>query len=244
MKARKTISCGTRKILPCLLLSMMALAACGSGETKSLDRSTPLELPYEEANADLHAATIDSLVSTDAYGRSFGEGNVSTSDRQVGMFYFVWQGEHISNIYNVTKLEKTNPTELWNLDSTVCPRDEFYYFSEPLYGYYCSDDPFVLMRHVELLTMSGIDYICLDLTNYSLYERNITALLETLLTCQKQGWNVPKVTAILNGTSAEANHLARIQQFCRDFYMNPRYDSLWLRDFLPRSLTVKPLMPV
>ncbi len=188
------------------------------------------DLGYFTPSENLFNATIDSLVSKDVYGRETNESLSTTSDRLVGMFYFVWHGNHINDIYNVSELEKNNPDELWSMDSTISKFGEFHYFDEPLYDYYSSDDPWVNMRHTELLTMSGIDYLALDLTNFGLYLDNIDVLLDTLLTIQKQGWNVPKITSFLNGTSYAANHVQRITDFYNNYYTNPKYDSLWYRD--------------
>ena len=209
-----------------------------------------------KADTNLKTATINSIVATDSLGRSFGESVSANSDRKVGMFYFVWHGEHILEnedgngnfiVHDVTRESKNNP-DFWNpnLDSngeikmktlgdgsqipSVDGYNQFYYFDEPLYGYYCTDDPWVLSKHIELLTMSNIDYISLDLTNWSIYEENITALLDNLLKYQSQGWNVPKVTSILNGTDPKAAHETRIKNFYDIFYSNPKYDSLWERD--------------
>ena len=60
------------------------------------------------ADKDIYNATINSIVSTDIYGRSFDEGDVASSDKKVGMFYFVWLGEHThAGIFDVTKSMKT-----------------------------------------------------------------------------------------------------------------------------------------
>ena len=208
---------------------LFCLAGCKGGEKKP----SVVKENYFEASEDSKLATINSLSSTDVYGRSFGEGDVTSSDRKVGMFYFIWHGEHVQNgIFNVTELKKTNPEALWdiNADPTISRTSDFHYFSEPLYGYYCSDDPWVITRHVELLTMMGVDYISFDLTNFALYEKNSAAIFDVLLKYQAQGWKIPLVTSILNGTSVEANHDQRIASYYNTFYKDPKYDSLWLRD--------------
>ena len=197
-----------------------------------------------ESDKDLFNATINSLVATDVYGRSFDEGDVASSDKKVGMFYFVWHGMHVNNgIFDVTKLNSTEEGRqlLWTKDEndlTNSPLNEFHYYDEPLYGYYCSDDPWVLAKHVELLTMSGIDYISLDLTNISIYEKNVKAVLETLLKYQQLGWRVPLVTSFITGTDSSLNHPTRVLNFYNLFMTDPRYDSLWLRD----ELTGKPIL--
>lgn len=189
-----------------------------------------------EADKNVFNATINSTVANDVYGRSFGESDVATSDKKVGMFYFIWHGEHVNNgIFDVTKLNSNPETKdiLWAQDpsdKTISPLYEFHYFSEPLYGYYCSDDPWVLAKHVELLTMSGIDYISLDLTNISIYEKNTRAVLEALLKFQNLGWKVPLVTSYIIGTNNSLPNAQRVLDFYNLFIDNERYSSLWLRD--------------
>ena len=90
-----------------------------------------------------------------------------------------------------------------------------HYWGEPLYGYYASDDPWVIERHLELFTMSGIDYLALALTNISLYEKNVRALLDKVVEFQQQGWNPPKICALLSGA---ANDVGRITDFYNIFY--------------------------
>ena len=178
------------------------------------------------------------------------------------MFYFVWLGEHEEDgIFDVTKYNQTENGRkaLWSKLELVdgeyqiiqeyddngdpieaTPLHRFHYFSEPLYGYYCSDDPWVLARHIELLTMSGIDYISLDLTNISIYEKNVRAVLDALLKYQREGWKVPLVTSFLTGTAKQFNHPQRVLEFYNTFYCDPKYDSLWLRD----ESTGKPVISI
>ena len=242
--------------------TILASVICFAFSLSSCNHSEDINIKdYGVINADtnLYNATINSLVSTDIYGRTFDEGDVASSDKRVGMFYFVWLGEHTNaGIFDVTKSTKTEDGSkaIWSKitqkerTSGLSPSDyiiqeefdkdgnpitptplfEFHYFSEPLYGYYCSDDPWVLARHIELLTMSGIDYISLDLTNISIYEDNVRAVLESLLKYQQLGWKVPLVTGFMTGTDVSLNHAQRVLNFYTIFHCNPRYETLWLRD--------------
>ena len=222
-----------------LLVLSFASVGCTNTKTQEIVK----EYGVLKADKDPYNATINSIVSTDIYGRSFGEGDVASSDRRVGMFYFIWHGEHVYNgINDVTKFMSTEEgnKELWDINSTIAKPYEFYYFDEPLYGYYCSDDPYVLTKHIELLTMSGIDYISLDLTNISIYEKNTRAVLEKLLEFQNKGWKVPLVTSFITGTDVSLNHPGRVLQFYNTFYADSRYDSLWFRD----ENTGKPIVEV
>ena len=256
-----------RKVLVLSSVDVFALL-CAGCQTTNKNQTKDYGLMLADNN--VHNATINSIVSSDIYGRSFDEGDVASSDKKVGMFYFVWLGEHTDQgIFDVTKYSQTedgkkalwseiemidpegsitNPSnykikEEFDADGnpiTPSPLFTFHYFSEPLYGYYCSDDPWVIARHIELLTMSGIDYISLDLTNISIYEENIKAVLDSLLKFQNLGWNVPKVTSFLTGTDKALNHPGRILDFYNIFYTDSKYDSLWLRD----EETNKPIIAI
>ncbi len=250
-------------------VSVFSVVSTSCSEIRSYNSDTKHSAILPDT--DVFNATINSIVSTDVYGREANERDVASSDRKVGMFYFVWLGEHErAGIFDIEKLKSTEDGRkaLWSkIDKisedggmvadnytireerddngnliTPTPLFQFHYYSEPLYGYYCSDDPWVLARHVELLTMSGIDYISLDLTNISLYKKNVTAVLETLLKFQQLGWKVPLVTEILTGTTPYTNptHAERVFDFYNTFYCNSRYDSLWLRD----EKTNKPIISI
>lgn len=183
---------------------------------------------YAAAAENLYTATINSTVSTDSLGRSFGESDLNGADKKVGLFYFVWHGEHLGGaIYDVEKLKKSNPNGLWSVEADGTPTGNYYYWAEPLYGYYRSDDPWVIERHLELFTMSGIDYIALDLTNISVYEQNCTVLFDKIVELSEQGWAVPKVMAFLNGTDSAIDHVERITRFYKTFYKNEKYNNIW-----------------
>ena len=184
---------------------------------------------YTSSSKNLYEATVNSLVATDALGRSMGETDAYTSEKNVGMFYFVWHGEHNSGIYDVTKLSESDPESLWSTDpNLVSPLGAAHYWGEPLYGYYASDDPWVIERHLELLTMSGIDYLALDLTNISLYEKNVRAILDKVVEFQQQGWNPPRICALLSGAANdEPNDVGRITNFYNTFYKDEKYADAW-----------------
>lgn len=150
--------------------------------------------------------TINMLSGTDDFGRSFepSSGLKPDKKRYVGIFYFAWLGQHRSEqdgIFDVTKLLKTNPKELWNADSMVSLAGKYHFWGEPLYGYYNSCDPWVIRRHVELLTMAGIDFIVLDATNSFEYFEVADVLFPILQEYYNKGWNVPKVVYYCNNSS-------------------------------------------
>ena len=204
-----------KKILSFALAFALAMSVGCGGDSSENTPTAKGETPSQ----NLYAATVNSLVATDALGRSFGESNVYASDKDVGVFYSVWHSDHISpaGILDITDLMENNPEELWDISVNT---GYAHYWGEPLYGYYASDDPWVIERHLELFTMSGIDYLALDLTNISYYERNCTALFDKILELQAQGWNPPQVMGLFSGLPYRGQvDLDKLNNFYNVFYI-------------------------
>jgi hypothetical protein len=126
----------------------------------------------------------DTWVATDSLGRKVvidARGGHIRKDRFVGIFYFVWHGalgydrqlppradEGIQpklpsdtvSPYDNTKLLAANPDNpKWG------PVSAMHYWGEPWFGYYLTDDEWVIRKHAQLLSDAGVDVILLDATN-------------------------------------------------------------------------------
>lgn len=149
-----------------------------------------------------------------------------TKEKEVGILYFVWLGQHPSEQtgnYNITELLANHPEDLYDTKGTpISPLHKYHFWAEPLYGYYNSADPWVIARHVELFMAAGIDYLVLDTTNGFCYPNVVRTLLETLKRFQSEGLKVPKVSFYTNGASGRV-----VKTLYETFYKNGDYDSLW-----------------
>lgn len=179
--------------------------------------------------------TLLNTSAVDALGRvtSRSSGEKEDKTRYVGMFYFNWLGAHHQGVYDVTKLLEENPDALWDPNNTTeSPINAYHVWGEPLFGYYNSSDPWVAHRHVEMLTMIGIDFLVFDATNAVLYDSSYRTVLQVLDHYQKQGWDVPKVVWFTNASSK-----ATVWQIYNKYYVetidgeaNPYYyPNLWFR---------------
>ena len=149
-----------------------------------------------------------------------------TKEKEVGILYFVWLGQHPSEQtgnYNITELLANHPEDLYDTKGTpISPLHKYHFWAEPLYGYYNSADPWVIARHVELFMAAGIDYLVLDTTNGFCYPNVVRTLLETLKRFQSEGLKVPKVSFYTNGASGRV-----VKTLYETFYKNGDYASLW-----------------
>jgi hypothetical protein len=169
------------------------------------------------------------LSATDALGRRFDAvSEKKEGTRYVGLFYSLWLGQHKSGqhgIYDIQKLLDTNPKALYDGNGTPeSPLHEFHFWGEPLYGYYSMSDPWVVTRHMELLTNAGVDYLCIDATNRIVYTESIENLFSILLRFRKQGINVPRVVFYTNSLSGTT-----VTDLYNQFYKSGKYDELWFR---------------
>ena len=107
----------------------------------------------------------------------------------------------------------------------------------------------ILLLHGEIskdfsissLRGKGIDYLALDLTNISYYERNCRALFDKILEFQAQGWDVPKVMGLFSGCPYRGQvDLDKLNGFYNTFYKDAKYDSVWYR----RGEKNKPLIAI
>lgn len=172
------------------------------------------------------------LSATDALGRRI---EVSTGKkkqvRYVGVFYSLWLGQHQymqHGIYDIQKLLDTNAAALNNPKGTPeSPLHEFHFWGEPLYGYYSMSDPWIVTRHIELLSNAGIDYLCIDATNNVIYTKSAENLFNVLLKFQDQGFNTPKVVFYTNSQSGST-----VDTLYNKFYKSGKFKSLW---FMPKG---------
>ena len=202
-------------LLLCAFLGCSTFSGCGNGGTVDTRDLTAFE------------NSLFNLAGTDAVGRNVERvDGVRDDSVYVGMWYSFWHGQHPSlqtEVRDIQKLLDQGETGKQALEdkSDVA---QFYYWGEPLYGYYNSLDPFVLSRHIELFIQAGIDFLLVDCTNqYDYYEVG-KVFLDLLLEFQDQGFNVPKIGFYTNTESGTT-----VDKIYKDYYVSGRWESLWFK---------------
>jgi len=128
-----------------------------------------------------------------------------SSEKLVGLFYFLWLGEHGRHRpYDVSLITKEDPEAGYKTDSPVWGGiGTYHHWGEPLYGYYYSDDEWVVRRHMKLITQAGVDFLFFDTTNAVIYEKNARLVMSVLEEYRLAGWDVPKVMFYTNTASGD-----------------------------------------
>ena len=168
-------------------------------------------------------AGVDDLGRSLYNSNSEGVGAVpAEQERYVGLFYFLWVGMHPVNGKGIARdIQKI-------LDGKASVGygvfNEMHWFAEPLYGYYMSNDTWVMRKHAELLTNAGVDFLYFDITNNFTYYDNALKLMEILHELNEQGYDAPQVVFYTN-TAAPT----RISEIYDKIYGVNKYPDTWFR---------------
>jgi len=164
----------------------------------------------------------DTWVATDGMGRSLPtheEVGPPRAGKTVGIFYFLWLGSHGKELYDITKIVAANPDE-----PQYGPRGKFHFWGEPLFGYYLSDDRWVLRKHAQMLTDAGVDVLLFDVTNGFTYDDVVRALCEVFSEMRADGLATPQIAFLAH--SGQDKVVRRLY----DTLYEPRaYRSLWFQ---------------
>jgi hypothetical protein len=182
----------------------------------------------EEVDSDLWAVN-------DALGRKIVDqpaAREKRKDKFVAMFYWTWhQGDDDTTcqVKNITEIIRKHPEAMRDYHHPAWGNKKpgFFYWEQPLLGYYRTTDPWVLRKHAEMLADAGVDAVFFDCTNGSLtWKDSYEALMKTWDQAQKDGVNVPKIAFMLPFAPVP-NSLVSLRQLYRDVYKPGRYKNLW-----------------
>jgi hypothetical protein len=231
MKARHSISLFAT--LAILVLSMSLSVLLASSSSMGGDRDDD-----QLQNASDTASWVvnsDYWAAEDALGRKVigsAEAPAKRKGKFVAMFYWTWhQGNDDTSIpvRNISEILREHPEAIKDYNHPAWGADKpgFFYWEQPLFGYYKTTDKWVLRKHAEMLADARIDAVFFDCTNGSqTWKDSYEALMETWDKAQKDGVNVPKI-AFLLPFGANEYSLTSLRQLYRDVYKPNRYRNLW-----------------
>ncbi|MCW5553635.1 MAG: hypothetical protein KIS67_15925 [Verrucomicrobiae bacterium] len=172
----------------------------------------------------------DTLVATDALGRavpSYPEVPAPRADRTVGIFYFLWLGEHIrGGPFDVTKILADDPQAMQKPDSPLWgPLHAPHHWGESLFGYYLTNDEAVLRKHAQMLSDAGVDVVIFDVTNQITYRDWYRVLLRVWADMRRLGNRTPQVAFLTPFWSPSKV----VHELWRDLYQPELHPELWFR---------------
>jgi len=168
----------------CLGLALTALSAFGH----------PAQAQSSDAPWDTFSET---WAATDALGRALptaSEAGAPRAHRTVGMFYFLTFARGGSGPYDNTQILKAHPEAMQDVHNPAWgPLNSEHYWGEPLFGYYASDDEWVLRKHAHMLANAGVDVVVFDNSNAVTYDRARRTLCRVWAEIRRQGGKTPQI---------------------------------------------------
>lgn len=163
-----------------------------------------------------------SWVATDALGRdlpTYAEVGAPRPDKLVGVFYYIWVGNHTRKVWDITEiLKQPKAVRQWG------PQNSFHFWGEPEYGYYHASDPFVIRHDMQMLANAGVDFIFLDVTNARTYPETVLSVCKVISQMRTQGIAAPSLCYLTNSKSGET-----MNKIYDEFYAQGLYQDLWFR---------------
>ena len=202
--------------------------------------------PEADSLLNTHKVQPDAWVFTDGLGREslqYGDTGVNaTNDKTLAMFYWNWHLAHNKSkgtqVINIQKFIEQYPEAKNDYNHSAWPAANTgysYSWNEPLYGYYSTDDEWVLRRHAELLANAKIDTVFTDNSNGVVpWEDGYDFLFQAWTDAQNDGVNTPKISFWLPMyTTNEGNDgfkmwtVEQLEYLYMDIFQRGKYESLW-----------------
>ncbi len=181
-------------------------------------------------------AMPDTWVFTDGLGRkslTYADVGEPRDGKTLALFYWTWHvsqgaGNKPFNVQNFLDEEAAKGTDLSaiinNYSYSGWPGAGYQYFwDEPIYGYYRTNDEWVLRRQAELLADAGVDVVFTDNTNGTFTWRDsYVPLFETWTGARKAGVAAPKISFMLPFSASDDSKTQ-----LRSLYLDVFRDGLW-----------------
>ena len=185
------------------------------------------QVPEENYYTDIYP---DTWVATDGVGRKTPTAEdvelKTDKPRSVGIFYITWHTQNLHNGHpykaDVSKVLEQDPNASRNNDSPAWTIGS-YHWGEPEYGYFLSQDEYVIRHDLSMLADAGVDVLILDVTNAVRYWDEWEVLFRTMETMKAEGNKVPKFCFwAFNGQV-----ISVVQSLYERYYKEPKYQDLW-----------------
>jgi len=179
----------------------------------------------------------DTWVAVDDLGRWVSTGNTVRDvqeEKQVLMFYYTWHlPMHVGNIYNISDIvAKGEETGRYKWGGVSA----FHYWDEPYFGYYRSDDPWVIRKDIQMLCDAGVDGVFFDAGNGYLYHQAYEAFFKENLARKAEGQSYLKATWMIRAKGPHESTSKVLEELYETYYKNGEYDDVLY------TINDKPLM--
>lgn len=170
----------------------------------------------------------DTWAMTDELGRSapaYQSADDAPKDKKVGMFYFLWHNNSNMTLYDHNALYLSGGMNaVMNLYNNG-PIGAAEYWAEPYFGYYRSDDRWIIRKHAEMLSQAGVDFVFFDVSNGVMYDNIYYTVLSEWEEMRKEGFKTPQIVFFMgdNGGTGDSD----LKDIWTNIYSKGLYQDLW-----------------
>lgn len=188
--------------------------------------------PDENSAVIVRAAQPTTWAATDELGRTlptYEETGAKKDGKTVALFYWSWHvSQDSGEPLNIQGVMDEHPEIQNDFKSPIWPKTRTVHFwNESIYGYYKTNDRWVLRKHAELLADAGVDVIFFDNTNGTFtFRDSYVHIFETFQQALDDGVKVPKISFLLPfGDKDSAN--TQMRALYQDIFQKGKYQQLW-----------------
>ena len=187
--------------------------------------------PYYPADGTLiRDLYSDTWVAADELERTVTDGAAAPRDKLVGMFYQIWFTPTSvtypdQKIYDHYKIYKEKGIEAVKKAYTQGPEGWGHYWGEPYFGYYLTNDRWIIRKHASMLADIGVDFIFLDVTNGNPQTTSYKAIFKEYEQMRKEGLQTPDICFFLADSADLVEHV--FLELWDDLYSTGQYRDLY-----------------
>jgi hypothetical protein len=175
----------------------------------------------------------DTWVAGDALGRTLpmaAEAGLPRANKTVGMFYFLTFAHEQDTVYDNSKILAAHPEAMRDIHSPAWgPLLAAHYWGEPLFGYYASDDEWVLRKHAQMLSNAGVDVVIFDNSNAVTYDKARNTLFRVWEQIRREGGRTPQIAFHCPFSNGNEIGTVTLNKLYETVYAPGLYSDLWFR---------------
>ncbi len=175
---------------------------------------------------------MDTWVATDDLGRStpLYEDVGAPRDKVIGMFYYPWHDQRLSvrstwTIYDHDAAYMEGGVDaVWEILQQG-PEGWGHYWAQPYFGYYISDDEWIIRKHANMLTAAGVDFIFFDVSNGKQFTHIYERIFKVYKEMRNEGQQTPQICFAAGVRPDLAVYV--VEEMWKSIYSSGRYRDLW-----------------
>ena len=187
---------------------------------------------------DLGRKVVNQFSTVDPDYTSLEDGKLKTVDEKprtvgvygengehfVGIFYFLWlESNRFGKVKNISAIMEEYGEKAKDMPELWGKVHDVFFFAEPLYGYYSSGDPWIIRKHMELLSNAGVDFLYFDTTNNYAYTDVVQSIVKVCHKMNEEGFRAPKIVFYTNYEPEK-----RVKTVYDAIYKDRLYSDTWL----------------